>query len=1458
MRDLPRHPEVGNQRLIRPGAGCLRWTLLLLAGFWPMPVEAQPRDPAEVPELYLLIRSRRCQQAITFAESYVQTGQHQAALEALQWVLDQPHDVLIPTEAGGFRSARGAATDLLRTLPATVRDQYQRVQGALAAGEWGRAGSPQPLATCLDMVRTSFATEAGYTAASVLVSRWLDEGSSDLAAALALRVLEEPAHRRRLTPGFLGRAETACLAAGRTSELERLRGTWLDRAGERRIPVLPFSDQALPGAASSLSHLPTVEAVPLPKPVWQQPLNTYRTSPQWQEALEEGWREWSSDKRDRDWPTAVAWQPLVVGRQLLYRDLQTIRAIDVLTGDTLWRHGTRLGVEQLLSQPSLERSSARRLQWDSWESLFGNSLVGCLSSDGIRVYAIDQAEMLMLASRRQIEAREWDDSAATNALIAVHLRTDREQDRLAWTTARPEPTLPGHAYLGPPALAGGIAYVLAENDRELALAALEAATGTLLWRQPVALADRALLEDRGRHLRAAIPTLARGLALCPTNVGLLVAVDAVTGQLCWYHSCLESPADVRRMTRSPPMPPQRPFATFPPLVFVHHGKVVYLPSQSDVVYCLDVSTGRELWRAPQPDVAYVGGVTSEHVLVVGRRSCQSLALATGKVEWTAPLESVPAGTGVLLSDGFLLPLDSGKVAALELATGRRLGFDYSGDRGPMGHLVATPDLVVAVGGAGIAAYPTASAAARRLQTVVNAPAADPARALDLAAVHLAQGNLLSAVDALHAVIQQAREAPRRIQAERTLCEVYFQLLRDQPQKAEEWYRRLEPLCRTPQERTRRLISLSGWHLQAGRIEAALESGADLAQIAETALYPAPNFPGLKVASPTWLAVLERHAPPPMSLQSRATRTSTVVLPPIAEVVFRHQPLGRLACAQLAREDREAGRFHSAELRWLRNVHQSADEALAGQAARELAQLYDDAGLIARCADHLALLSTRFADVPLDDGRTGLDVVRDWPRESLSLAAWRRRQPIDRPIDFVRVSVEPRVMAAVGDLAVKTDRLPWDEQSEGLYGEFQRRLQPLQADAPYEWLIKTSGGAATLAVFDKSGMCPLRTIPVPVNALWPGKDIPAAVGSSQTFGVAGGIRCVSLLQGATEGLAWSAGLPGWSGRTSVPLCGPATPHGAVFQLRNELLIVDPADGRLLWHRDDLEPNSGLLADPYVGLLIDDNMVFVLGHDRQSYRVFELATGMLLREGRLDHDLRFTRMGVDNLIMHFTDTGAVRRLRVWNAAHDELLLDEPLKDRNLWCQVPYQRDVLWLTPEGRLKAFAASARRIVVDCPLPASELDGVTSLRAFGQGGRYFVNLSRNLPLARTENTHDIVREPLLPMLNMRDELIAVAPGKPAPLWRMVMPQRSMVLWGNTPAPLIVGVSIVKSRYDHQRKWMVVEAIDPATGLRVGYSDQLPEMRLYHADYDGIDGLIRLVGERGDVVLNFSPSAAHGR
>ena len=48
-------------------------------------------------------------------------------------------------------------------------------------------------------------------------------------------------------------------------------------------------------------------------------------------------------------------------------------------------------------------------------------------------------------------------------------------------------------------------------------------------------------------------------------------------------------------------------------------------------------------------------------------------------------------------------------------------------------------------------------------------------------------------------------------------------------------------------------------------------------------------------------------------------------------------------------------------------------------------------------------------------------------------------------------------------------------------------------------------------------------------------------------------------------------------------GPAGPGFCTFQFRQHLYVVDPVDGRVLWHRDDLEAAAGLMNEPFLEVI-----------------------------------------------------------------------------------------------------------------------------------------------------------------------------------------------------------------------------------------------------------------------------------
>jgi outer membrane protein assembly factor BamB len=97
----------------------------------------------------------------------------------------------------------------------------------------------------------------------------------------------------------------------------------------------------------------------------------------------------------------------------------------------------------------------------------------------------------------------------------------------------------------------------------------------------------------------------------------------------------------------------------------------------DVVLCLDLATGKTLWKCTSPGEP-VGGLASAtpcvadgRVYALGSTHFRAVDASTGKVVWSAPLPAKGPASSPLAVDGVLV-INAGQLAAFDAATGKRL------------------------------------------------------------------------------------------------------------------------------------------------------------------------------------------------------------------------------------------------------------------------------------------------------------------------------------------------------------------------------------------------------------------------------------------------------------------------------------------------------------------------------------------------------------------------------------------------------------------------------------------------------------------------------------------------------------------------------------------------------------------------------------------------------------------
>ena len=227
---------------------------------------------------------------------------------------------------------------------------------------------------------------------------------------------------------------------------------------------------------------------------------------------------------------------------------------------------------------------------------------------------------------------------------------------------------------------------------------------------------------------------------------MLVGVDALDGALFWTYYCGDDDGSGTETSWS--FACRHAFGNpgFPNVVLVEGSQVVVLPRQSEAIQCLDLSTGRGIWKKPRGDGEFVAAAADGVVMVVGERLCRGLSLADGAERWSTRIGE-SCGSGVRLGGEYLIPLADNRIAAIDIRTGMRSrdlsthdednleqsepqrndfrrdfstdddSHDADGQRGQSapGNLVAAGSLIVSCGSREIVAYPRAESLLERIE-----------------------------------------------------------------------------------------------------------------------------------------------------------------------------------------------------------------------------------------------------------------------------------------------------------------------------------------------------------------------------------------------------------------------------------------------------------------------------------------------------------------------------------------------------------------------------------------------------------------------------------------------------------------------------------------------------------------------------------------------------------------------
>lgn len=1236
---------------------------------------------------------------------------------------------------------------------------------------------------------------------------------------------------------------------------------------------------------------------------------------------------WKVEQTELQKSLATAQLPIAVGNTVITRTPQAIQAIRSDTGEVDWTYECSDSLQTALDAVVREMGSNQlaeqrgRPYADLQHVSVRNSVVGMTSTDGKRVYAVDYVDL----RTHRVGTRRWLDESfqLTSRIVALdparrdpdgrlrpvwvmggppgtpawfefadqnrdsrvdqaewsrlepqHHRLDANQDgRLTLEESRTgadlDTALHGHYFLGPPLVSGPLLFVMSEIDRQLNVSAIEAATGQMVWTQPIAFTRFQAARDAKRSPLACVPVLSRGLLICPTRSNTLVAVHAITGELAWtqyYNDDLKywTDGDRRIVTHISYGNPG-----FVDLPVVAGDTVVLLPQFSQSIYGFDLATGAVRWTVNRHNThqtdhdvngdEYIGGTWEDTILIVGNRFCRAIERSTGDERWSR-FFGQPSGRGLQSGRHYYLPLDEGKIVCLDIPTGHQIGhaigfrqvrpLDASTPRLPddwrPGNLVACGDQIISVSIDSVESFPQARSMLAAVQdSTSNAAARSVHTALLTAQIQLTLGDLEDAHHNLRELYEEISAGADRELLAGEYRSVLYRRFDARSGDPDELLRELQQFNRDP-------IAIVQYNVRVGRRALELQQAERLLESIDQLLEVNPSVSTI-VDDPTHHQSVASHC---ASLLKKAAsdwnrpardelgRLSTAHWNALASQadpnrlmrwasILGSTPVTLEAQAQLIQRYRQHGRWQDVELLLLRQIA-SRDEAVQAQAAAGLVRLWDRLGRHDEAVEMLEKLRLRWAQTLVADNQTGAQFAANYSGSE----------------DFASIRLT-RVPTLTDPANVVVRPLTPEEIDPLLFRSFSGfRSNSLRLPHHHSLLLLEKGTDQNpeLAVLDRRGGIELFRIPLPREFISPLINELGYVGHLMT-GISREPQGVRLL--AYSWLHPNANGPYWErwleGERPFVRAGPIGPTFASFQYKDRLLVVNPQTGQTLWERSDLAPKAGFVQDTYAGIFGDDRVLVVLDGDRKSYTCYETATGDRLHKGTLEFQKRI-RLGRRLLCESRDERG--KRFRMWDPAENEYEFSvaafEPIQGRTFMSRVRNNpEEIAMVIDDGQLVIWNHELGQLRNRLDLTDLDWSQVIDVSVFERLDRYYVavSLQRSDPHLRRrdpgEPRRDAVASRLLAFSEINGELRSFRKSDEAQLWRRELEGLSILQTPDPAMPFLVAVSELRS--NRRPVGLEIQALDPDSGAATGPPARISEQTLIHADYDARRQRLRLYG-----------------
>lgn len=741
-------------------------------------------------------------------------------------------------------------------------------------------------------------------------------------------------------------------------------------------------------------------------------------------------------------PLLNSFFPVSGNGRLIFRGYDGIFAVSLKTGMCIWTSMADGGVGQLTStnkKPTVEQWKYNYTRTGPMGILFENSVIGSLSTDGGRVFMVDDIILpphpsVMRPGVKPSFTPEINPLVYGNSLKAFAVgpaTNEKEGGKVLWQLgdgADPKGPFYESFFMGAPLPLGGKLYVLNEKDNVLRLVCLEPRDDPdkaddnlapiISWIQPLATTRDHWSYDLTRRTTAAHLAYGDGILICPTNAGGILGVDLLSHSLVWAYSYRPGGFDGegKGAGKSGTVAQGQEWRTSAPAIV--DGKVVFTAPDDGDIHCLNLADGRLLWKQPRkPDDCYFAGVFNGSPLIVGKDSVRALNLADGKMAWNT-MTGLISGQGAASDNIYYLPVAHGlkdrpEICSIDLANKGAIltrlsipGREGNDPPEPPGNLVFCDGHVVCQSATQVIVFPQLKARMLVIEEKLKANPRDPFALADRGELRLGKGDYQGACGDLRAALANGEDKAELVtRVKLKLYDALTGYLQKDFGTAEKYLEEYQKLCKTDDaaESNRRqanyLYLLANGRERQGRLVEALKAYIQFGDFNQSdKMVKVVDDPNAMAQPTVWargrIATMLAKASPDQKKELEAKIASEFepikdssdlkALRRFANVFAPAFPAGNQARLRLAEcllaGDSVAADQYVANLREaegeLLKLRNDQDRQMAGRGVEALARVMMRKGSMETAFFYYRELGREFPKVMIRDGKTGADIFNE--------------------------------------------------------------------------------------------------------------------------------------------------------------------------------------------------------------------------------------------------------------------------------------------------------------------------------------------------------------------------------------------------------------------------------------------------------------------------------------------------